>query len=78
MEKYNNVRNRLMDIQRGKKEADLFPVLKQLFIEKKYTDVEVIHGKDEYGKDLVLCDYDTKLGEKNWYAVVVKKSRRNH
>ena len=72
MEKYNNVRNRLMDIQRGKKEADLFPVLKQLFIEKKYTDVEVIHGKDEYGKDLVLCDYDTKLGEKNWYAVVVK------
>ncbi len=72
MGKYNNVRNRLMDIQKGKKEADLFPVLKQLFTEKKYTDVEVTHGKDEYGKDLVLCDYDTKLGEKNWYAVVVK------
>ena len=72
METYNNVRSRLMDIQRGKKESDLFPVLKQLFISKQYQDVEITHGNDEYGKDLVFSDYDSKLGEKNWYAVVVK------
>lgn len=72
METYNNVRSRLMDIQKGKKESDLFPVLKQLFISKQYQDVEITHGNDEYGKDLVFSDYDSKLGEKNWYAVVVK------
>ena len=49
MEKYNNVRSRLMDIQKGKKESDLFPVLKQLFLAKQYNDVEITHGKDEYG-----------------------------
>lgn len=69
---YNNTRNRLMDIQKGKKESDLFPVLKELFRSKQYNDVEITHGKDEYGKDLVFSDYDSKLGESNWYAVVVK------
>lgn len=72
MEKYNNVRSRLMDIQKGKKESDLFPVLKQLFLTKQYNDVEITHGKDEYGRDLIFSDFDSKLGEKNWYAVVVK------
>ena len=72
MEKYNNVRSRLMDIQKGKKESDLFPVLKQLFLTKQYNDVEITHGKDEYGRDLVFSDFDSKLGERNWYAVVVK------
>lgn len=72
MGKYNSVRNRLMEIQKSKKETDLFPILKQLFIVKKFTDVEIIHGAGEYGKDLVFCDYDSKLGEKNWYAIVVK------
>ena len=69
---YNNTRNRLIDIQKGKKESDLFPVLKELFRSKQYNDVEITHGKDEYGKDLVFSDYDSKLGESNWYAVVVK------
>lgn len=69
---YNNTHNRLMDIQKGKKESDLFPVLKELFRSKQYNDVEITHGKDEYGKDLVFSDYDSKLGESNWYAVVVK------
>ena len=69
---YNNTRNRLMDIQKGKKESDLFPVLKELFRSKQYNDVEITHGKDEYGKDLVFSEFDTKLGEKEWLAMVVK------
>ncbi|MBR5146204.1 MAG: hypothetical protein IKW54_01085 [Bacteroidales bacterium] len=69
---YNNTRNRLMDIQKGKKESDLFPVLKELFRNKQYNNVEITHGIDEYGKDLVFSDYDSKLGENEWYAVVVK------
>lgn len=72
MEKYNNVRNRLMDIQKGKKEADLFPVLKQLFITKQFKNVEITHGLNEYGKDLVFSKYDEDLNDNNWYAVVVK------
>ena len=39
---YNNTRNRLIDIQKGKKESDLFPVLKELFRSKQYNDVENI------------------------------------
>lgn len=72
MEKYNNVRNRLMDIQKGKKEADLFPVLKQLFITKQFNNVEITHGLNEYGKDLVFSKYDEDLNDSNWYSVVVK------
>ncbi|MBR2195200.1 MAG: hypothetical protein IJ911_06250 [Salinivirgaceae bacterium] len=64
MATYNNIRNRLMDIQKGKKESDLFPVLKELFRMKQYNDVEITHGKDEYGRDLIFSDYDSKLGEK--------------
>ncbi len=67
-----SVRDKLAEIQKNKKESDLFPVLKQLFIKKQYNDVEITHGKDEYGKDLVFNEYDEKLNIKNWYAIVVK------
>ena len=72
MQKFNNVKSRLMEIQQNRTEQDLFPVLQQLLVAKEYDDVEITHGPNEYGKDLVFSEFDTKLGEKEWLAMVVK------
>ena len=72
MQKFNNVKSRLMEIQQNRTEQDLFPVLQQLLVAKEYDDGEITHGPNEYGKDLVFSEFDTKLGEKEWLAMVVK------
>lgn len=72
MKKYKDIRDRLIEIQKGKNEPDLFPVLKQLFITKRFNNVEITHGLNEYGKDLVFSKYDEDLNDNNWYSVVVK------
>lgn len=71
--KYNTtVKDKLFSIQKGKKESDLFPTLKQLFIKKDYACVEITHGNNEFGKDLVFKEYDQKLKKERWYSLVVK------
>ncbi len=72
MNKYKDIRDRLIEIQKGKNEPDLFPVLKQLFITKRFNNVEITHSLNEYGKDLVFSKYDEDLNDNNWYSVVVK------
>ena len=54
------------------KETELFPILQKLFTSKGYNSVEITHGKDEYGKDVVFREYDMKLKSNRWFAVVVK------
>ena len=41
----------IKSIRENGKETELFPILKELFISKGYNNVEITHGKDEFGKD---------------------------
>jgi len=68
----DSIKSKLIQIQKNKKEDALFPYLQQLFISKGFKDVEITHGKDEFGKDLVFKSWDEKLSEEIWYAIVVK------
>lgn len=67
-----DVKNKLIDIQKEKKESILFGYLQQLFNKKGYSDVQITHGPNEYGKDLVFNEYNSKLNSTEYYAVVVK------
>ena len=69
---FTSVKDKLAHINKNEKEPFLFPILKQLFLAKKYDCVEITHGNNEYGKDIVFKEYDSKLGNERWYAVVVK------
>lgn len=69
---FKSVRDKLMHIQKEEKEPSLFPSLKQLFIAKGYANVEIIHGPNEFGKDIVFSNLDDKLFSEEWFAVVVK------
>ena len=69
---FKSVREKLMHIQKEEKEPSLFPSLKQLFIAKGYVNVEITHGPNEFGKDLVFSNLDDKLFSEEWFAVVVK------
>ena len=65
MEKdYTTVSDGLKKIRKGKKESELYPILKSLFIKMGFREVEITHGKDEYGKDLVFNDHNNKINEK--------------
>ena len=66
------VKEKLKHIQTQGKEAELFPFLQKLFVSKGYNNVEITHGKDEYGKDIVFKEHDEKLKKDRWFAVVVK------
>ncbi|MGJ1197902.1 NACHT domain-containing protein [Sphingobacterium spiritivorum] len=67
-----DVKTKLMDIQKSRKESILFGYLQQLFIKKGYSDVQITHGPNEYGKDLVFNEFNSKLNTTDYYAVVVK------
>lgn len=69
---FNTVKDKLIHINKNEKEIFLFPILKQLFLAKKYESVEITHGTNEFGKDLVFKEYDTRLGVERWFSVVVK------
>ena len=69
---FTSVKDKLAHINKNEKEPFLFPILKQLFLAKKYDCVEIAHGNNEFGKDLVFKEYDSKLGNERWYSVVVK------
>ncbi len=66
------IKEKLIGIQKNEKEPFLFPILKQLFAKKGFENVQITHGPNEFGKDLVFYEYDEKLGKKRWFAVVVK------
>jgi hypothetical protein len=68
----NKIKDRLMTIQKEEREPFLFPILKELFVKKGYENVEINHGKDEFGKDIVFKERDNRLKKDRWFAVVVK------
>jgi hypothetical protein len=67
-----DVKSKLINIQKNEKEPYLFPYLQQLYNKIGFNDVIIHHGKDEYGKDLVFSEYDAKLNKIRYTAVVVK------
>lgn len=69
---YKDVRSKLMDIQKQANEPLLFPTLKQLFTTMGFLDVEITHGNNEYGRDLVFRTVASPLGNEQWFSVVVK------
>lgn len=70
--KFSSVKEKLSYINKNEAETFLFPTLRELFKRKGYKNVEVIHGKDEYGKDIIFKEHDEKLGMDKWSSVVVK------
>ena len=69
---FKDVKSKLEDIQKHHKEVELFPTLAQLFIHMGFSKVQVTHGNNEYGRDLVFSINASPLGGEEWYAVVVK------
>lgn len=67
-----NYKETIKSIRNTGKETDLFPILQKLFINKGYNNVEITHGKDEFGKDIVFREYDIKLKKDRWFAIVAK------
>lgn len=67
------VGEKLMDIHKNKEESCLYPVLRSLFSTMGYRDVEVTHGNNEFGRDLIFRDDKDPFNPEIWYAVVVKK-----
>lgn len=70
--RFKNVKDKLTYIQKNEKEPFLFPVLKELFRQKGFNCVEITHGTNEHGKDLVFREHDNRLMQNRWYSVVVK------
>ncbi|RVU00476.1 hypothetical protein EOD41_13445 [Mucilaginibacter limnophilus] len=72
MSKETTVKAKLKVIKESKNEPLLFPYLQQLFIKMGYSDVQITHGSNEYGKDLVFKDYDPRKKIERLTAVIVK------
>lgn len=69
---FKSIGDKLSYIQKNEKEPYLFPLLKELYRHKGFDCVEVTHGTNEHGKDLVFKEYDERLRREHWYSVVVK------
>lgn len=67
---FKDVKSKLEDIQKHHNEVDLFPTLAQLFVHMGFSNVQITHGNNEFGRDLIfsasavlrkgLCLYPTK------------------
>lgn len=68
----SEVKNKLQEIHDTEREPFLFPYLQQLFVKLGYLDVEITHGRDEFGKDLVFLERDERLLINKFTAVIVK------
>ena len=69
---FKDVKSKLEDIQKHHNEVDLFPTLAQLFVHMGFSNVQITHGTNEFGRDLIFSASVSPLGEEEWYAVVVK------
>lgn len=57
---------------KGLNENDFTAILYELF-SKKFEDVKIIHGPDEFGVDILFCEFREFLKEKTHYGVQVKR-----
>ena len=73
---FKDVKSKLEHIQKNQKEVDLYPTLAQLFRQMGFDKVEITHGRNEYGRDLVFRSKDS-MGDYEWWAVVVKNKNAN-
>lgn len=69
---FSSVKDKISFIHKFCKEPELFETLRLLFKEKGFADVEITHGNNEFGKDLIFSMVDTAINEKIWYSAVVK------
>jgi hypothetical protein len=70
--KFSSVKEKITFIHKHCHETELFEPLRLLFKEKGFDDVQITHGNNEFGKDLVFSIVDTAINEKIWYSAVVK------
>lgn len=68
-----SVKSKLIEINESGAEKELYPVLKTLFEKLGFSKVQITHGPNEFGKDLIFCEED-KLKNKIWTSAVVKNS----
>lgn len=68
----NKIKQKLNELRENGRETELFPYLQHLFQKMGYKNVEITHGANEFGKDLVFSEYNEKLKKLQWTAVVVK------
>jgi hypothetical protein len=69
---FSTVREKVKFIHKDCHETELFEPLRLLFKAKGFENVEITHGNNEFGKDLVFSMLDTAIDEKIWYSAVVK------
>lgn len=69
---FATVKEKITFIHKFCKEPELFEPLRLLFKEKGFSNVQITHGNNEFGKDLVFSMVDTAINEKIWYSAVVK------
>lgn len=66
------VKEKINFIHKDCHETELFEPLRLLFKAKGFENVEITHGNNEFGKDLVFSMVDSAIDEKIWYSAVVK------
>ena len=69
---FQTVKDKVFFIHKNCHETELFEHLRLLFKAKGFQNVEVTHGNNEFGKDLVFSMLDNAINEKIWYSAVVK------
>lgn len=69
---FTSVKEKISFIHKFCHESELFEPLRLLYKEKGFNNVEITHGNNEFGKDLVFSMVDTAIGENVWYSAVVK------
>ena len=69
---FTTVKEKITFIHKFCKEPELFEPLRLLFKEKGFSDVQITHGNNEFGKDLVFSMIDKAINEKIWYSAIVK------
>ncbi len=69
---FSTVKEKITFIHKDCHETELFEPLRLLFKAKGFENVEITHGNNEFGKDLVFSMVDTAIDEKIWYSAVVK------
>lgn len=69
---FSTVKEKISFIHKECHETELFEPLRLLFKAKGFENVEITHGNNEFGKDLVFSMIDVAIDEKIWYSAVVK------
>ena len=67
-----SVKDKIAFIHKNCHESELFEPIRLLFKAKSFENVQITHGNNEFGKDLVFSMTDNAIDDKIWYSAVVK------